>query len=110
VFRPEFLNRIDETVIFKPLGEQQIAAITRIQLIALNSRLATRELALNVSDDAMNLITQRGFDRAYGARPLKRAIVELLEQPLAKLILAGEFVAGDQIQAILRDGAIEFSK
>jgi ATP-dependent Clp protease ATP-binding subunit ClpB len=110
VFRPEFLNRIDETVIFKPLGEQQIAAITRIQLIALNSRLATRELILNVSEDAMNLITQRGFDRAYGARPLKRAIVELIEQPLAKLILAGEFVAGDQIQAILNDGAIEFSK
>jgi len=110
IFRPEFLNRIDETIIFKPLGEEQIAAITRIQLTALNSRLAGRDLTLTVSEDAMNLITQRGFDRAYGARPLKRAIVELIEQPLAKQILAGEFLAGDHIYATLENNIIQFNK
>jgi len=110
IFRPEFLNRIDETIIFKPLGEEQIAAITRIQLTALNTRLADRDLRLTVSEDAMNLITQRGYDRAYGARPLKRAIVELIEQPLAKQILAGEFLAGDHIDANLENGMIRFSK
>lgn len=110
IFRPEFLNRIDETIIFKPLGEEQIAAITRIQLTALNTRLADRDLSLTVGEDAMNLITQRGFDRAYGARPLKRAIVELIEQPLAKQILAGEFLAGDHIDANLENDMIRFSK
>ena len=110
VFKPEFLNRIDETIIFNPLGQEQIAIITQLQLDALDQRLQAQELTLNVSDQVVTLIGQRGFDPAYGARPLKRAIVELVEQPLAKAILAGEFMAGDCINVDWHDEQIVLSK
>ena len=110
IFRPEFLNRIDETIIFRALGKEQIELITKIQLDALRGRLQARDLALHVSDEVVALIAERGFDPAYGARPLKRAIVDLIEQPLAKAILAAEFVSGDCIQLTLADGRVVLSK
>ena len=110
VFKPEFLNRIDETIIFKPLTQEQIEAITHIQLNALNQRLHSQELAIKVSDAVMKVIAQQGYDPAYGARPLKRAVVELIEQPLAKAILAGEFQAGDNIKIDLIEEQIQLRK
>ena len=84
VFRPEFLNRIDETIIFRALGQEQTEIIAKIQLDALRGRLQARDLTLDVSDEVIALIAERGFDPAYGARPLKRAIVDLIEQPLLR--------------------------
>ena len=110
VFRPEFLNRIDETIVFRALGQEQIEMIAKIQLDALRERLAQRDLALNVSDEVVALIAQRGFDPAYGARPLKRAIVDLIEQPLAKAILAAEFVSGDCIELTLDEECVTLGK
>ncbi len=110
VFRPEFLNRIDETIIFNALGQKQIEMITKIQLDALRGRLQTRGLTLDVSDDVIALIAKRGFDPAYGARPLKRTIVDLVEQPLANAILAAEFVSGDHIQLTLKAEQVVLGK
>jgi len=110
VFRPEFLNRIDETIIFRALGQEQTEIIAKIQLDALRGRLQARDLTLDVSDEVIALIAERGFDPAYGARPLKRAIVDLIEQPLAKAILAAEFVSGDCIQLTLEGEQVILSK
>jgi ATP-dependent Clp protease ATP-binding subunit ClpB len=96
-FRPEFINRIDEVVVFHPLGESQIRGIADIQLERLRGRLAERELGLEVSDAAMARLCAAGYDPVYGARPLKRAIQMLLENPLAQKLLQGDFVAGDTI-------------
>ena len=93
-FRPEFVNRIDEIVVFHPLGEGQIADIARIQLKALEARLAKLEIKLVVSDAALKVVAAAGFDPVYGARPLKRAIQQQIENPLAKEILAGKFEPG----------------
>ena len=97
-FRPEFVNRIDEIVVFHPLGEAQIADIARIQLKALEARLAKLEIRLDVSDAALKAVAAAGFDPVYGARPLKRAIQQQIENPLAKEILAGKFAAGDTVK------------
>ena len=86
-FRPEFLNRIDETVIFHRLGREELAAVVDLQLERLRARLAGRGLSLVVSDAARELIAEEGNDPAFGARPLKRAIQRLIENPLAKLLL-----------------------
>jgi ATP-dependent Clp protease ATP-binding subunit ClpB len=86
-FRPEFLNRIDETVIFHRLGAAELAAVVELQLERLRTRLASRGLGLVVSDAASELIAEEGNDPAFGARPLKRAIQRLIENPLAKLLL-----------------------
>ncbi|MES2917327.1 MAG: ATP-dependent chaperone ClpB [Pseudomonadota bacterium] len=96
-FRPEFINRIDEVVVFHPLAESQIRGIADIQLERLRGRLAERELGLEIADAAMLRLVAAGYDPVYGARPLKRAIQTLLENPLAQKLLQGDFVAGDII-------------
>jgi ATP-dependent Clp protease ATP-binding subunit ClpB len=108
-FRPEFINRVDESVVFHPLGREQIRGIASIQLESLQARLAERELALDVSDDFMDMLVAAGFDPVYGARPLKRAIQQELENPLAQGILAGQFEPGQTIKADYRNGEVSFS-
>ncbi len=101
-FRPEFINRIDDVVVFHPLGKEVIAKIAEIQLQELRGRLAERELDLDLSAQVLDKIVEAGFDPLYGARPLKRAIQQMLENPLAQEILAGKFVPGNVIQAELK--------
>ncbi len=108
-FRPEFINRVDESVVFHPLGKDHIKGIANIQLAQLRQRLEERELQLEISDEAMNKLVEAGFDPVYGARPLKRAIQQYIENPLAQDILAGRFAAGDTITAGLEDDRIVFS-
>ncbi|KUJ79637.1 ATP-dependent chaperone ClpB [Microbulbifer flavimaris] len=98
-FRPEFINRIDEVVVFHPLGREQVREIAEIQLDHLRRRLADRELKLEVSEELLNKLSEVGFDPVYGARPLKRAIQMWLENPLAQEVLAGKFAPGDTIHA-----------
>ncbi|MDN6276475.1 ATP-dependent chaperone ClpB [Psychrobacter sp.] len=97
-FRPEFVNRIDEIVVFHPLGMSQMAGIADIQLDRLRQRLQERELDIEMSDDAMNKLVAVGYDPVYGARPLKRAIQQEIENPLSLKLLAGDFIAGDIIK------------
>jgi ATP-dependent Clp protease ATP-binding subunit ClpB len=108
-FRPEFINRVDESVVFHPLLESQIRGIADIQLGALRQRLAERELGLEISEPFMEHLVSAGFDPVYGARPLKRAIQQELENPLAQRILAGDFQPGEVIKVKLTDGAPLFS-
>ncbi len=107
-FRPEFINRIDELVIFEPLGTEQIAGIADIQLGRLRQRLAERELRFELTPEALEKLVAEGYDPIYGARPLKRAIQRWIENPLAQQILSGEFEPGTTIQATLEDGEIVF--
>ena len=109
-FRPEFLNRLDEIVVFHALDEKHIASIARIQLQGLEKRLAQMEMKLEVSEAALSELAKAGFDPVYGARPLKRAIQAELENPLAREILAGRFGPKDVIQVDARDGGFVFSK
>ncbi|PIJ58936.1 ATP-dependent chaperone ClpB [Erwinia aphidicola] len=97
-FRPEFINRIDELVVFHPLGEQHIASIARIQLTRLYQRLEERGYELHISEAALQKLAENGYDPVYGARPLKRAIQQQIENPLAQQILSGELVPGKTIQ------------
>jgi ATP-dependent Clp protease ATP-binding subunit ClpB len=108
-FRPEFLNRIDEIVVFEPLTREQLGEIVELQLRRVNERLAERGLALELTDGASELIAEAGWDPAYGARPLKRAIQRLLENPLALRLLEGEFAEGDTIRAYAELGEIRFA-
>jgi ATP-dependent Clp protease ATP-binding subunit ClpB len=108
-FRPEFINRVDESVVFHPLGKDQIRGIAAIQLQLLEQRLAERELGLQISDAFMDRLVEAGFDPVYGARPLKRAIQQELENPLAQRILAGEFQPGEVITIDLEEGEPSFS-
>ena len=109
-FRPEFVNRIDEIVVFHPLAKAQIASIARIQLRGLEQRLAKLEIRLNVSDAALAHVAQAGFDPVYGARPLKRAIQQQIENPLAKEILSGKYAAGDTVNVKMAGSQIAFAK
>ncbi|MFM2328238.1 MAG: hypothetical protein RLZZ494_341 [Pseudomonadota bacterium] len=109
-FRPEFLNRIDETVVFHALDQRHIAAIARIQLKGLEDRLAKMEMKLEVSDEALAEIAKVGFDPLFGARPLKRAIQQRIENPVAKLILSGRFGPKDVIPVDVRDEAFVFER
>ncbi len=109
-FRPEFLNRIDETVIFHRLGLTQIKQIIGIQLGYLSRRIAARKLELNVTDRVREYLAREGFDPVYGARPLKRAMQRLLQDPLAQRILEGDFHEGDRILVDLQGGEIVFAK
>lgn len=109
-FRPEFVNRIDEVVVFHPLGSAQIQGIAKIQLGNLNRRLDEQGMSLEFEEAAMSKLAEVGFDPVYGARPLKRAIQRWVENPLAQKILAGEFASGDRILAQIADGEIVFSK
>jgi len=108
-FRPEFLNRIDESVVFHSLEQEHIRNIAAIQLEVLTDRLAERSLRLVVSDDVMTHLSEIGFDPVYGARPLKRAIQQLIENPLAHALLAGDFSPGNEIEAELVNGTITFT-
>jgi ATP-dependent Clp protease ATP-binding subunit ClpB len=107
-FRPEFINRIDDVVVFHPLGREQIRAIAGLQVSILLRRLQERDIALQLTDAALDLLGESGFDPVYGARPLKRAIQTQLENPLAQAILAGRFGPGDAIQVDVRDGKLAF--
>ncbi|MGH8281355.1 MAG: AAA family ATPase, partial [Gammaproteobacteria bacterium] len=109
-FRPEFINRVDETVVFHPLGKDQIRAIAHIQVGQLQKRLADRDIGLEVTDAALDKLGRAGYDPVYGARPLKRTIQQQLENPLAQKILAGEFGPGDVIKVDARDIGFEFGR
>ncbi|GAB6067125.1 ATP-dependent chaperone ClpB [Methylothermus subterraneus] len=109
-FRPEFVNRIDEIVVFHPLGRAQIHAIAELQAARLKQRLEAREMKLSLSEEALDLIAQAGYDPVFGARPLRRAIQHLIEEPLAMEILAGKFGPGDTIVADAQAGRIVFRK
>ncbi|BCQ46455.1 hypothetical protein ERHA55_39820 [Erwinia rhapontici] len=105
-FRPEFINRIDELVVFHPLGEQHIASIARIQLARLYQRLDDRGYALHISEAALQKLGENGYDPVYGARPLKRAIQQQIENPLAQQILSGALIPGKTIEMDVQDGVI----
>ena len=109
-FRPEFINRIDEIVVFHPLLQDQIRAIARIQVKQLAKRLRQSEIELMLTDDALDLLGEAGFDPVYGARPLKRAIQQQLENPLAQSILSGEFGPGDTIEVDVDEQQLSLSK
>ena len=109
-FRPEFINRIDDIVVFHSLGREQIHSIVDIQLGRLRRRLAERDIQLRLDEEARNKISEAGFDTVYGARPLKRAIQSQIENPLAQRLLQGDFVAGDRIVAKLKRGELAFEK
>ncbi len=107
-FRPEFINRLDELVVFRPLDRTQIRAIARIQLGYLEKRLTERQLKLEISDEALALLGNAGFDPVYGARPLKRAIQQQLENPLAREILEGRYAAGSTVSVHALHGHLVF--
>ncbi len=109
-FRPEFINRVDDIVVFHSLGREQIRSIVDIQLGRLRQRLAERDISLILDDDARDKIGEAGFDTVYGARPLKRAIQAQIENPLAQQILRGDFIAGDRVVAKLKRNALVFEK
>jgi ATP-dependent Clp protease ATP-binding subunit ClpB len=108
-FRPEFLNRIDELVVFRPLEREQLAEIVELQLERLRARLAERRLGLELTDAAKEAVAEAGWDPAYGARPLKRALQRLVENPLALRLLEGEFADGDTIVVDAREGELLFT-
>ena len=106
IFRPEFLNRLDETLEFDALSQEQIAKIVKLQLKDLQKRLADQQFALEVDDAAMEVLVRDGYDPAYGARPVKRAIQRDLENPIAKLIVSGKYLPGTTIRVTAKDGQI----
>ncbi|MBI5039797.1 MAG: AAA family ATPase, partial [Gammaproteobacteria bacterium] len=109
-FRPEFINRIDEAVVFHPLGRAQIRAISTLQLGYLRTRLLDRDMDISLSEAALDQLGEAGFDPVYGARPLKRAIQQQLENPLAQAILSGKFGPGDVIEVALDGEQLSFRK
>jgi ATP-dependent Clp protease ATP-binding subunit ClpB len=109
-FRPEFINRIDDVVVFHPLNAAQIRRIVDIQLGYLRRRLGDRDMSLVLEDSAAARLAEAGFDPVYGARPLKRAIQQQLENPLAQRILNGDFGPGDTIRVVAEESGLEFEK
>jgi ATP-dependent Clp protease ATP-binding subunit ClpB len=109
-FRPEFINRVDDIVVFHSLGREQIRTIVDIQLGRLRQRLAERDITLRLDEEARDKIGEAGFDAVYGARPLKRAIQSQIENPLAQRILRGDFIAGDRVVATLKRDGLVFEK
>jgi ATP-dependent Clp protease ATP-binding subunit ClpB len=107
-FRPEFMNRIDEIVVFHPLAQDQIKMIALIQVNRLRQRLADKDYGLAVTDEVMDYLAETGYDPIYGARPLKRSIQQHIENPLAQEILAGRFIPGETVQIVLNNNRIEF--
>jgi len=108
-FRPEFINRVDELVVFHPLDQAQIRLIAGIQLKLLRNRLENVGLEMEVTDEALDLLATAGFDPVYGARPLKRAIQQQIENPLAQKILSGDFSSGETVNIDVKDGAFQFT-
>jgi ATP-dependent Clp protease ATP-binding subunit ClpB len=109
-FRPEFINRVDDIVVFHALAEDQVRAIANIQMDILRKRLQGQDITLDVSNEALDMVGHAGFDPVYGARPLKRSIQELIENPLADAILSGDFIGGDVVVVTVTDGALNFQK
>jgi ATP-dependent Clp protease ATP-binding subunit ClpB len=109
-FRPEFLNRVDEIVVFEPLSREQIGEIVELQLERLRERLAERRITLDLTDAAKEALADAGWDPAYGARPLKRAIQRLVENPLALRLLEGDLGDGDTIRVDAENGEIAFER
>jgi ATP-dependent Clp protease ATP-binding subunit ClpB len=109
-FRPEFLNRVDEIVVFEPLTRQQLGEIVELQLERLRARLADRGIAIELSDAAKEVLAEAGWDPAYGARPLKRALQRKVENPLAVRLLEGDFADGDHIRVDAQNGELVFEK
>jgi len=109
-FRPEFINRVDDIVVFHALGEGQVRAIANIQMDILRKRLHEQDITLDVSDEALDMVGHAGFDPVYGARPLKRSIQDLIENPLADAILSGDFKGGDVVVVTVTDGSLSFQK
>ena len=110
-FKPEFLNRIDEVIIFRPLDMGALLSIVGLQIDLLGKRLADRKIGLEVSKEAKELLAERGFDPVYGARPLKRTIQRDVQNPLAMKILAGEFGEGDTVEiGVDKAGELVFRK
>jgi ATP-dependent Clp protease ATP-binding subunit ClpB len=107
-FRPEFINRIDETIVFHPLNKKDINHIVNIQLQRLRERLHSREMTLTLSDEAISYLGDIGFDPVYGARPLKRAISHHVENPLAKRILEGKYAQGAEIKVTVENEQLAF--
>ena len=107
-FRPEFINRVDESVVFHPLDKTELLGIAGVQLGLLQTRLALHDLGLSLDDDVLNQIMEVGFDPVYGARPLKRALQQLVENPLAEVILEGMFPPGSNVRGRLKDGEVVF--
>jgi ATP-dependent Clp protease ATP-binding subunit ClpB len=110
VFRPEFLNRIDEIVEFQPLSKEQIGEIVELQLRRVEARLAERGLRLELTDAARAALAEAGWDPTYGARPLKRALQRLVENPLAQRLLEGEFAEGQTIRVDAQNGELVFER
>jgi ATP-dependent Clp protease ATP-binding subunit ClpB len=107
-FRPEFINRVDEMVVFHPLDREQIRLIAGIQLGQLRKRLESNGYGIEISEKALDLLGEAGFDPVYGARPLKRAIQQEIENPLAQKILSGDFAPGEIIKVDVEDGRFNF--
>jgi ATP-dependent Clp protease ATP-binding subunit ClpB len=107
-FRPEFLNRIDEIVEFKPLAREQLGEIVELQLARLRARLAERGIQLELTDAAKEVVAEAGWDPTYGARPLKRALQRLVENPLALRLLEGDFAEGDTVRVDAQNGELVF--
>lgn len=109
-FRPEFINRVDDIVVFHALGKEHVRSIANIQVDILRKRLTQLEIQLDISTEALDLVGEAGFDPVYGARPLKRSIQDLIENPLARRILAAEFEGGDVVVVSVVDNALTFQK
>ena len=109
-FKPEFLNRIDETIFFKSLTLPQLSKIVDIQMDYLRNLLKEQDISIEISDDAKDLLATRGFNPIYGARPLKRVIRQMVENPLSKDILSGKFQEGDTVFVDVNDDEIVFNK
>ncbi|MCF0174724.1 MAG: type VI secretion system ATPase TssH, partial [Bacteroidales bacterium] len=106
-FRPEFLNRLDEIILFKPLTKDSIASIVDLILAGVNKRLADQELSITLSPEAKSFVIERGYDPIYGARPLKRYVQKHIETLAAKAILGGEIAGGDEIHIALENGELK---
>ena len=109
-FRPEFINRVDDIVVFHSLEKEHVRKIANIQVQILHNRLAEQDIRLIVEDEALDLIGKAGFDPIYGARPLKRSIQAMIENPLAQKLLSAEFVAGDEVIVSVANETLIFSK
>jgi len=108
-FRPEFINRVDDLVVFHPLDQAQIRLIAGIQLGMLRKRLESTGLGMEITDEALDMLAKAGFDPVYGARPLKRAIQQQIENPLAQKILSGDFSSGETVNIDVENGEFSFS-
>jgi len=108
-FRPEFLNRVDEIIVFEPLTEKELGHIVELMLKEVEERLAERQITIEVSDAAKLSLVKEGYDPVYGARPLRRVVERQIESGLARRILAGEFVEGDRVAVDYADGAYTFA-